>query len=246
MSGRLASLSTPSRSRSSPSPSPSPAPATPLRQTETTHHRMLKLVITEVKNVIKTWDEIIILEGYKAAKGCIDETTEMDNLLDVEEKPERPEIGPHLSDLYGHRVALQAAMAKLDNNLGKLNQLADQADKVLLGACSRETSDFVFVEPLWLTWTLEHFVNSISSLIPLHTSHLAELTIITTTILDPATSFDDAKYSIEAWRDLASGGERWDGVREWEDLIELELTRGELVEDDEDEDDFKKKGKKRR
>lgn len=44
-----------------------------------------------------------------------------------------------------------------DNFLGKLNQLVDQAEKVLLGACQRETYDFVFIEPLWLTWTLEHF-----------------------------------------------------------------------------------------
>lgn len=43
-----------------------------------------------------------------------------------------------------------------DNFLGKLCQLVDQAEKVLLGACQRETYDFVFVEPLWLTWTLEH------------------------------------------------------------------------------------------
>ena len=47
--------------------------------------------------------------------------------------------------------------AEQDNFLGKLCQLVDQAEKVLLGACQRETYDFVFIEPLWLTWTLEHF-----------------------------------------------------------------------------------------
>lgn len=82
MASRLASL-TPSknaRSRGSPSPSPSPAQSPP-RPTETTHHRMLKLVIGEIKNVIRTWDEIVILEGFKAAKGCVDESTEMESVL---------------------------------------------------------------------------------------------------------------------------------------------------------------------
>lgn len=82
MASRLASL-TPSkhaRSRGSPSPSASP-PQSPLRPTETTHHRMLKLVIGEIKNVIRTWDEIVILEGFKAAKGCVDESTEMESVL---------------------------------------------------------------------------------------------------------------------------------------------------------------------
>ncbi|AFR93797.2 hypothetical protein C343_01687 [Cryptococcus neoformans C23] len=244
MASRLASL-TPSknaRSRGSPSPSPSPAQS-PLRPTETTHHRMLKLVIGEIKNVIRNWDEIVILEGFKAAKGCVDESTEMDNILDVEERPEREEVGPHLSTLYNHRVNLQTTISKLDNFLGKLNQLVDQAEKVLLGACQRETYDFVFIEPLWLTWTLEHFVNTISSLIPHHTYHLAELSVLASTILDPATAFDDAKYALEAWRDLATGGERWEAVREWEELVEMELTK---AEEEEEEEDNAKGRKKRR
>ena len=77
---RLASLSTPQRSRASPSPSPSPAPApaSPSRQTETTHHRMLKLVLAEVRNVLSTWDEILLVDGMRVGKGCIDEATEME------------------------------------------------------------------------------------------------------------------------------------------------------------------------
>lgn len=75
---RLASLqSTPKRSRSSPSPSPSPAPS-PLRATESTHHRMLKLVLAEVKVVLSTWDDILLIDGLKAGKACIDEGTEME------------------------------------------------------------------------------------------------------------------------------------------------------------------------
>lgn len=90
---RLASL-TPSRS-AQPSPSPSPAPsrssrsstptpAAPVvalaksRYEETTYHRMIKLLIGEFRILLKTWDEVVLVDGLKAGKGCIDEATEME------------------------------------------------------------------------------------------------------------------------------------------------------------------------
>jgi hypothetical protein len=39
---------------------------------------MLKLILAEVKNVIKTWDGLVLVDGMKAAKGCIDAMTEME------------------------------------------------------------------------------------------------------------------------------------------------------------------------
>lgn len=85
---RLASLTpsgTPSRSRTgSQSPAPSPSASTPgtpranTRQIETTHHRMVKLIISELKSLFKTWDELVLVDGMKAGKGCIDEATEME------------------------------------------------------------------------------------------------------------------------------------------------------------------------
>lgn len=82
-----------------------------------------------------------------------------------------------------------------------------------------------------------------STLIPHHTCHLAELSVLASTILDPSTAFDDAKYALEAWRDLATGGERWEAVRDWEELIELELTKAE--EEEEEEDNTKGRRKRR-
>ncbi|WWC66591.1 uncharacterized protein I206_100494 [Kwoniella pini CBS 10737] len=238
---RLDSL-TPSRSRSRASPSPSPAPSSPLRgSNETTHHRMLKLVLGEVRKIIRTWDEIIIIDGFKAAKGFIDEGTEMDNILAIDEKPERPEISNHLNTLFNHRQTLESTLKKLDNNLYKLSALAEQAEKIFFGAYSREGTEFVFVEPLWSTWTMERFVNSLSPLISFHTAHLASLTTLSKIILDTTTTFDDAKVALESWRDIATGGERWEGVREWEELVELEL-QSEL---DDEEDDLPIKTKKK-
>jgi hypothetical protein len=72
---RLASLSTPTR-RQSPSPSPSPAPSE--SGVETTHHRMLKLLINEFKGVFRTWDELVMQDGLKAAQGIVNEGTTME------------------------------------------------------------------------------------------------------------------------------------------------------------------------
>ncbi|WVR05727.1 hypothetical protein IAU60_002751 [Kwoniella sp. DSM 27419] len=244
---RLDSL-TPSRARSrtaSPSPAPSPGPS-PSQTTETTHHRMLKLVLAEVRKILKTWDELIILDGFKAAKGCIDESTEMDNILLVD-RPERPEIVPHLSALYAHRAQLSQTLKKLDNNLFKLTALVDQADKILFAAYQREGNDFVFLEPLWLTWTLEQFVNSLSDQISVHNLHLAQLTSLANILLDSTTNFDDAKLTLEHWRDISLGGERFNAARDWEELIELELMARKEEEEDSDELPVargKKKGKR--
>lgn len=84
--------------------------------------------------------------------------------------------------------------AEQDNFLGKLNQLVDQAEKVLLGACQRETYDFVFIKPLWLTWTLEHFGELVLHLIQYFILTSDKLTLfpplfLTTRIIWPSYLF---------------------------------------------------------
>jgi hypothetical protein len=74
---RLQSLATPTR-RARASPSPSPAPSSPRPPIESSSHRFLRLLLTEVKNVLATWDDIILQDGLKAGKACIDEATEME------------------------------------------------------------------------------------------------------------------------------------------------------------------------
>ena len=71
------------------------------------------------------------------------------------------------------------------------------------------------------------------------------LTSLATTITDPATSFDDAKLALERWRDYAVRGKRWDAVREWEELVELELSGGGVIDEEEEEEVDRKRGKKK-
>lgn len=77
---RLASLSTPSRGRSGQSPSPAPSPSAngSAASTETTHHRLLKLVLAEIKAVHRTWDDLVGVDGLKAGRGIVDASTTME------------------------------------------------------------------------------------------------------------------------------------------------------------------------
>ena len=81
----------------------------------------------------------------------------------------------------------------------------------------------------------DHPVDSLLPLITLHNHHLTTLTILSQTILAPETSFDLAKLTLERWRDLSMGGERYEGVKEWEELVFLETTMGAVEVEKEEE-----------
>jgi hypothetical protein len=82
----------------------------------------------------------------------------------------------------------------------------------------------------------------------LHSNHLTALTSLAQIILNPETPFDQAKLTLERWRDLSIGGKRCEGVKEWEELVDLEITGGGDDEEIEEEkvvgSGRKKKGRK--
>ena len=49
---------------------------------------------------------------------------------------------------------------------------------------------------------------------------------------------------MERWRDFAIRGQRWEAVREWEELVNIELAGGE-EEEEEEEEYASRKGKKK-
>ncbi|RSH92617.1 hypothetical protein EHS25_008062 [Saitozyma podzolica] len=192
---------------------------------------MLKLVITEIKSTVRTWDELVAVDGIKAVKGIVDEGTTMER---------KTPLTPHLDALYAHRSALQAVLTKLQKALNKLAMLVDQAEKVYFEAYRVQWPGLN--EPLWVTWTLERFVDSIPPLLSMHDSHLTTLRNLSSTIASPQTSFDNAKLALERWRDLSIGGERWEGVREWEDIVGLEMGGVWGEEEEPEEEDMGRSG----
>lgn len=95
-----------------------------------------------------------------------------------------------------------------------------------------------------VTQPLTRSVDSLPPLVTAHSRHLAELTSLANVLLSSSTSFEDARTALERWRDLARGGERWEVVREWEELIELETARPAPEEDDEATTRPKRRGKR--
>lgn len=67
-------------------------------------------------------------------------------------------------------------------------------------------------------------VETIPQLMALHTAHLQALQLLSSTLQSSDRDFEEAKLALERWRDLGLRGERWEGVREWEELVQLELS----------------------
>lgn len=87
-------------------------------------------------------------------------------------------------------------------------------------------------------------VDSLLPLLTLHSTHLQQLIETSCTIVSPKTPFEEARLALEHWRDLSRGGERWDGVREWEELVGLEMALPVKEEEEEVVGKGRRKGRK--
>ena len=87
MSGRLASFKSPSTPNASPARAVQPTkPASPSRPTESTYHRKVRSLMLEIRAVTETWENIVLVDGLKAAKGLVDARTDLEcvHFLDCE------------------------------------------------------------------------------------------------------------------------------------------------------------------
>ena len=46
--------------------------------TETTYHRKLRNALVEMRSTMRTWNELVLMDGVKAIKGLIDARTELE------------------------------------------------------------------------------------------------------------------------------------------------------------------------
>jgi hypothetical protein len=81
MSGRLASFrgpSTPNASTNSKQNHPTTPPASPSRISESTFHRKIRASLLEIRAICRTWDDLVLIDGLKAAKHLIDTRTDLE------------------------------------------------------------------------------------------------------------------------------------------------------------------------
>ncbi|GJE86948.1 hypothetical protein PsYK624_030310 [Phanerochaete sordida] len=226
MAGRLASFKGPSTPTSSPAKQMQQQPASPLRSNESTYHRKVRTIMQELRTVAENWDDIVLVDGLKAAQSLIDARTELSNelaLVPAGTQPKHRIVEPKLSLMEKRIAQLDTVIFKLRKQFQKMNNLVDSLESVL--AETHKTKGWQAVqEPLWVTWSLEKFATSIPSiLIPYHRSLNMHKEIVET-LRSHSVSFEVSREAIAHWAvqpHLEEGS--WDA--QWEDLCEVEIER---------------------
>jgi hypothetical protein len=76
---RLASFRGPSTPSATPVQSRQPSsPSSPLRLTESTYHRKVRTLLQELRFITQTWDDLVLVDGLKAATGLVDTRTDLE------------------------------------------------------------------------------------------------------------------------------------------------------------------------
>lgn len=88
-------------------------------------------------------------------------------------------------------------------------------------------------------------MDTLPPLLHQHVLHLSLLTGLSQIVSSPESKFDEAKLALERWLALSRGGERWEVVREWEELVDLELGGYGLEDESSSEEEVRprRKGK---
>ncbi|KAI0080614.1 hypothetical protein K474DRAFT_1657767 [Panus rudis PR-1116 ss-1] len=225
---RLASFRGPSTPTSSPvqqTRHPS-APNSPSRAAESTYHRKTRSILQDIRSVTETWDDIVLVDGLKAAKALVDLRTDLDNelsLVPAGSQPDREVVGPKLSEMEKRVVALDSVLVKLKKQFNRLNTLVDNLEG-LLHETSKTKGWEAVQEPLWVTWSLEKFASEIPDiLIPYHRSLQMHMDIVEL-LRTHSVPFDLSRDAITRWVSqpfLEEDG--WEA--KWEDLCEAEIER---------------------
>ncbi|KAG8865262.1 pre-mRNA-splicing factor syf1 [Tulasnella sp. 330] len=152
---RLASLHGPSSPSSTPARTPpaKPSPGKSRRSasaslydreepntnppTESTYHRKLRTLLLELRQATKTWNDLVLLDGLKAAKGIIDARTELDNslaALPIGIQPRVRLVNPKLANIESRVDNLLEVVSKLKTQFHKMASAIETAELLLVEA----------------------------------------------------------------------------------------------------------------
>ncbi|KAI0797853.1 hypothetical protein C8Q75DRAFT_801766 [Abortiporus biennis] len=228
MSGRLASFRGPSTPTSSPvqvKQHPN-TPNSPSRSAESTYHRKVRTLLQEIRSVTENWDDIVLVDGLKAAKSLVDTRTDLDNELGLVPSGTQPKyrlVRPKL-DLMEKRIAeLDLVIIKLRKQFQKMNSLVENLESVVYDAHKQKGWQFV-QEPLWITWSLEKFATEVPQILKPYNRSLKMHEDLVDILRSHSVTYDISRDAIAKWvsqPELEEGS--WDA--QWEDLCSVEIER---------------------
>ncbi|CAA7267930.1 unnamed protein product [Cyclocybe aegerita] len=227
MSSRLASFRGPSTPTSSPAQQKAPnSPASPSRQAESTFHRKTRTLLQELRSVTEIWDDLVLLDGLKAARELVDTRTDLENTLKLisDGKPRTHLVGPKLAIMDSCIARLDSVLSKLQKQFQRMNNIIDNLESLLVEAHKAKGCEWVQEEPLWTTWSLEKFVTRIPAVIPPYHRSLALHVELVDKLRPHSLTFEDSRNIIKQWAEqpwLQDDG--WAAA--WEDLCEAEVER---------------------
>ncbi|KAJ7756870.1 hypothetical protein DFH07DRAFT_476098 [Mycena maculata] len=224
---RLASFRGPSTPSSSPVTAKQPkSPASPSRSIESTYHRKIRTALQELRSITETWDDLVLIDGLKAARSLVDTRTDLDNALALipDGQPRSRLVGPKLSLMEKRIAELDAVTSKLQKQFRRMNAVIDGMEALLIDAHKTKGWHWVSEEPLWVTWSLEKFVSSVPDLlISYHRSLDTHLELVDI-LRSHSVSFEDSRDALAKWAEqqwLEDDG--WEVA--WEDLCAAEVER---------------------
>ncbi|KAK7440203.1 hypothetical protein VKT23_017145 [Stygiomarasmius scandens] len=228
MSHRLTSFKGPSTPTSSPvqQRQPNNPPPSPSRPTESTYHRKTRTLLQELRALTETWDDLVLMDGLKAAKGLVDTRTDLDNALSItpNQLPRSHIVGPKL-DIMETRIAeLDAVVTKLERQFRKMCSVIENLEALVIDAHKNKGPTWVQQEPLWVTWSLEKFATSISEILVSYHRSLENHRVLVDTLRCHSVSFEDSRDALSNWAQqswLEDSG--WDA--KWEDICAIEVER---------------------
>ncbi|KAG6331527.1 hypothetical protein ID866_7562 [Astraeus odoratus] len=229
MSKRLASFHGPS------TPSPSPVlqpgklgtPASPSRTPEITIHRKTKTLLQELRSISQTWDDLVLVDGLKAARTLVDTRTELDNVLALLPpgcQPRSPIVGPKLAVMEKCIAQLDAVLTKLQKQLQRMGGVVDNLEALYHEAQRTKGPRWCKEEALWVSWPLEKFILSLSNVTTPYHKSLVLLADLANQLRSHSISFETSRDIIRQWVEqpfLEEDG--WDA--QWEDLCAVEVEK---------------------
>ncbi|KAF8228131.1 hypothetical protein L208DRAFT_1404411 [Tricholoma matsutake] len=199
---RLASFRGPSTPSASPVQSrQTSAPSSPSRLTESTHHRKLRTLLQELYTITQTWEDLVLVDGLKAATNLVDTRTGLDNDISLLSNglPRSRLVRPKLAIMEKHITELDVVVTKLQRQFSKMVAVVDNLEALLIEAYNTRGWKWVHEQPLWVTWSLEKFVTTASQLvIPYHRSLDMHIELVNH-LRSHSVSFDDSRQGILKW-----------------------------------------------